>query len=56
MPEKRKLTSVAALKEYFDEPRVTLSELKALSKTERDELGQLAAEALNAEWVPYQPQ
>lgn len=49
MPEK--VTRVAAIKRYFStkEKPVTLSEMKALTKDERDELGRAAAEAMGLE-------
>lgn len=43
------ITVIAAIKTFFGQDggrAVTMDELKALSKTERDELGKLAAEAL----------
>jgi hypothetical protein len=48
----RKMTRVKALREFFEQDggrRLTMEELKDLPKEDREELGNLAAEALGVE-------
>jgi hypothetical protein len=44
------MKAIAAIKEYFNPPPVSMSELKELSKEERQELGRLACEQLGVEF------
>ncbi|MDD5510870.1 MAG: hypothetical protein PHI12_08670 [Dehalococcoidales bacterium] len=49
------ITSITAIKSYFEADggrKVTLEEVKNLSKVERDELAQLAAKELGEEIAP----
>ena len=45
------MTKVQAIREFFGEPKVTMDELKKLSKEERLELGELCAKELGVEIV-----
>ena len=44
------MTAVKAIRAYFGD--VTMDELKALTREERQELGALACEAMNVEFQP----
>jgi hypothetical protein len=46
------MTAVKALKEFFVNPPVLMAELKALSKKERDELGEMACKEMGVEFTP----
>lgn len=49
------MTNVQAIKAFFEQDgsrRITMDELKALSPTERQDLGQLCALALGVELTP----
>lgn len=46
------MTSIQALRKYFDTPPLDLKELRVLDPDERSELDRLACEALGEEWTP----
>lgn len=46
------MKAIVAIKTYFDQPPVTMEEIKNLSHDERQELGKLACEQLGEEFEP----
>ena len=51
MSEKKQMKNVEAIKTYLEPPKITIQELKELSKEERLEIGKLCAKELGVEII-----